>query len=63
MKYISGVQALNLPCSLDTCGDWHTSALQWQVLNYKDTEQSILGDWGIESCSCVPEHKGGISYC
>ena len=31
MKYISGINALNLPCSLDTCGDWHTSALQWGI--------------------------------
>lgn len=33
MKYVSLIHALNLPCSLDTCGDWHTSALQWDSPN------------------------------
>lgn len=29
MEYISGIHALNLICNLDTCGDWHQSAIQW----------------------------------
>lgn len=47
MRYITGIHALNLPCSLKTCGDWHTSALKWVDITYADTESSILGDWGI----------------
>lgn len=58
MKYITGIQALNLPCSLETCGDWHTSALQWSNLNVEETENSVFKEWGIEDCSCVPEHTG-----
>jgi hypothetical protein len=29
MLYLSGIHALNLPCSLLTCGDWHTSGINW----------------------------------
>ena len=60
MLYISGIHALNLPCSLETCGDWHTSALRWDNLNTKllDSDKSIFGDWGIEECNCVPENTG-----
>lgn len=58
MEYITGIQALNLPCSLDTCGDWHTSALQWVNLDMKDSSHSIYKNWGIEKCSRVPEHDG-----
>ena len=60
MKYISGIHALNLPCGLETCGDWHTSALRWNNVKDKmlDSNNSIFGDWGIEECSCVPENPG-----
>ena len=30
MEYITGQYALNLSCSLNTTGDWHTSALNWK---------------------------------
>lgn len=58
MKYITGIHALNLPCSLETCGDWHTSAIQWKVLNIAESERSIFKNYGIETCNCVPEHDG-----
>jgi len=58
MKYISGHQALNLPCSLETCGDWHWGALQWEKLNLKESDGSIFGDYGIEKCSKVPYNDG-----
>ena len=58
MQYISGIHALNLPCSLETCGDWHSSALKWEKLYIKDTEKSIFDMYGIELCSCVPYHDG-----
>lgn len=58
MKYITGIHALNLPCSLETCGDWHMSGLRWVDITYADTETAVLGDWGIETCNCVPEHEG-----
>lgn len=58
MQYISGMFALNLKCSLDTCGDWHQSGMNWQELKFRETDESIFGDYGIEPCSHVPEHKG-----
>jgi len=58
MQYISGMQALNLKCSLETCGDWHQSAISWKHLNLKESNGSLLGDYGIEQSSCVPEHNG-----
>lgn len=58
MKYITGQFALNLPCSLETCGDWHTSALDWSKLTLSESENSIFKDYGIEPCTCVPDHDG-----
>ena len=58
MRYITGIHALNLNCSLLTCGDWHCSALKWENITYRNSEDSIYGDYGIESCSTVPEHEG-----
>ena len=56
MKYISGQHALNLSCSLLTCGDWHRSALQWENLHLKESNNSIFKDYGIETNKTVPEH-------
>lgn len=58
MRYITGIHALNLPCSLLTCGDWHCSALQWKKPKFRNTEDSFFGGYGIEYCSVVPENKG-----
>ena len=58
MKYISEIFALNIPCSLETCGDWHTSALNWDNLRFRETDGSTFGEYGIETCDCVPEHEG-----
>lgn len=62
MKFISGQQALNIPCSLETCGDWHTSALQWDKLDLKESEGSIFGEYGLEVCKSVPKHRGQEFY-
>ena len=56
MRYITGVHALNLPCSLETCGDWHCSALQWEKPNIRESEHSFFGDYGIEQDVTIPEH-------
>ena len=58
MQYITGIHALNLPCSLLTCGDWHQSALQWEKPRFRNSEDSFFGDYGIEQCSVVPENEG-----
>jgi hypothetical protein len=56
MRYITGIHALNLPCELDTSGDWHCSALQWKKLHIKNSGCTILGDYGIEKDRTIPEH-------
>ena len=33
MKYVTGIHALNIPCNLETSGDWHMSAIQWEHPN------------------------------
>jgi hypothetical protein len=56
MLYISGIHALNLPCSLSTCGDWHQSAIQWKKPYLRDSSDSFWGDYGIEYNVKIPEH-------
>lgn len=56
MKYITGIHALNLPCELDTDGDWHCSALQWVRPTCADSDKSIFGLYGIEYDKEIPEH-------
>ena len=56
MKYITGSHALNLSCALETTGDWHTSALRWEKISFKESEESIFKDWGIEFEHEIPEH-------
>lgn len=58
MRYITGIHALNLRCSLETCGDWHQSAIQWSAPTMKESEGSVFGDFGIEENEHVPEHPG-----
>lgn len=58
MRYITGIHVLNLSCNLETCGDWHTSALRWRDISFKNTGESIFGDWGIEYGKRIPEHRG-----
>jgi hypothetical protein len=58
MRYITGIHALNLPCSLLTCGDWHCSALRWRNISFRDSEQSLFGLYGIEYDKHIPEHEG-----
>jgi hypothetical protein len=58
MKYISGIHALNRPCTLLTCGDWHQSGIQWRRLTLLESEGSLFGDYGIEQNKSIPEHEG-----
>lgn len=55
MRYITGIHALNLPCELETCGDWHTSALRWESITFKDTNEAFFKCWGIELNKSIPE--------
>lgn len=58
MKYVTGIHALNLPCELDTDGDWHCSGLQWERPTFADSDKSIFGLYGIEYDKEIPEHTG-----
>ena len=54
MKYITGIHALNLACELETPGDWHTSALKWENISTKESENSTWGNYGIECNRTIP---------
>jgi len=56
MKYISGIHALNLPCNLDTCGDWHQSGIQWEKPMLLESDGSLFGNYGIELGHKIPYH-------
>ena len=56
MLYLSGIHALNIENSLNTCGDWHTSALDWSNIKLEDSSNSVFEDWGIELNKSIPEH-------
>ena len=58
MLYVSGRHALNIQNSLNTCGDWHTSAMNWKKLRMLDSEDSMYGEWGIETGKTVPDNEG-----
>lgn len=53
MKYITGIFALNLPCSLNTCGDWHSCSINWDNVDIRESNNSILKDYGIETNQSV----------
>lgn len=55
MKYVSGLFALNLPCSLNTTGDWHRTSLPWDKVEIKDSDKSPLKDFGIEKNIYIDE--------
>ncbi len=57
MKYVTGVHALNIPCNLDTTGDWHRYGIQWQRLNIKESMNSVFDDYGIEINKTIPFHS------
>lgn len=57
MQYVSGIHALNIKCSLDTCGDWHAAALQWSHPCIHESQGSLFGDYGIELDRTIPEHS------
>lgn len=56
MLYISGIHALNLPCELDTTGDWHAPSQDWDALDAStlDSKTTAFKDWGIETHRTIP---------
>jgi hypothetical protein len=58
MKYITGIHALNLNCELETTGDWHMSALQWDNPQFMHSYDSVFGEYGIERNKSIPGKLG-----
>ena len=58
MKYISGLHALNIPCRLETSGDWHTLSLSWENIPLWNTKKSPFGTEGIEQHHSLMGKKG-----
>ncbi|MCY3038976.1 MULTISPECIES: hypothetical protein [Aerococcus] len=58
MKYLSGQFALNIPCKLETYGDWHILALDWSNPDFKESQNSVFGNYGIEDNKKLPYHTG-----
>lgn len=58
MKYLTGIHALNLECSLETSGDWHMSGLKWEKLTWAETKNMFFKDYGITLGIPMPEHSG-----
>lgn len=57
MEYITGMYALNMNSpDLETCGDWHWGALNWQKLHIENTNSNIFEEYGINKARPVPEH-------
>ena len=48
MLYISYMHALNIPCKLETSGDWHWGAYKWKNFKLLESQNSIFKDYGIE---------------
>lgn len=47
MNYISGKHALNIPTEKTFCPDWHTEDYDWNEIDYRESDYSIFGDYGI----------------
>ena len=58
VKYVSLIFALNIPCKLDTFGDWHMFALNWDNVKLLESTGSLWGDYGIEKSKDIPYHDG-----
>jgi hypothetical protein len=58
MKYITGQFALNIPCALETCGDWHRDSLNWSRAKLYDSTRSAFADYGIEKEKTIPHRQG-----
>lgn len=56
MKYISGIPALNVLCSLDTPGDWHAPSVDWKTLELYESEEMFFKNYGIEKNKTIPQN-------
>lgn len=60
MKYVTGIIALGVPCSLDTCGKWNVTKAQYideNLMRLRESDESPFKDYGIEMNKIVPYHE------
>ena len=57
MKYITGIHALNIPCSLETGGDWHMFGIQWGKPTMMDTDTAFFGNLWSEQHKIPPDFQ------
>ena len=63
MKYITGIHALNIPCSsVNTTGDWHRCGISWKNLDILESSDSVFGTYGIEGPKAVYMLQGASYY-
>ena len=61
MKYVTGMQALNIQCPLDTTGDWHPFTTNWDNLHFQESDDNPLKDFGIYKTK-IPLRKDDKEY-
>ena len=54
MLYITGLNALTVPCLLGTTGESHISSVDWNSPDIRESEGSPLAEEGIETSVYVP---------
>lgn len=54
MEYLSGMKALNIPCKLNTSGDWHLWCFNWDKNELLNSSDSIFHEYGIEKNKKLP---------
>ncbi len=52
------MHALNIPCKLETTGDWHSYILNYEPLHIWESDGSLWGDYGIEKDKKILYHEG-----
>lgn len=57
MEYLTGMKALNVPCCLNTTGDWHLNCFNWNKNELVNSSSSIFKDYGIEKNKKLPNGK------
>ena len=57
MLYVTGMNALNVPCNLDTIGDWHKEHYNWKHPDCMESEDSPLKNYGIDYRYVEDFHK------
>lgn len=64
MKYLTGSLCYYIPCSEDSEGSWGLPKEDWSddKLEFAESDDSILKDWGIETDKIIPYHDEFTLY-